>query len=124
MRVCECSLVERGGSWAARSMNQKNRFRGALLGLAVGDALGTTLEFKPPGSFEPISDMVGGGPFGLEPSQWTDDSSMAPVPLFFAAKPEWRFALEANRPRTFSVDLCAFQEGFWPVHLEITRVGI
>jgi ADP-ribosyl-[dinitrogen reductase] hydrolase len=54
-----------------------SRYRGALLGLAAGDALGTTLEFKPPGSFEPITDMVGGGPFGLVPGQWTDDTSMA-----------------------------------------------
>ena len=38
------------------------RYRGSLLGLAVGDALGTTLEFSPPGSFTPIDDMVGGGP--------------------------------------------------------------
>ena len=45
--------------------------------LAAGDALGTTLEFKSPGSFEPIEDMVGGGPFGLQPGQWTDDTSMA-----------------------------------------------
>ena len=42
-----------------------------------GDALGTTLEFKSPGSFEPISDMVGGGVFRLLPGQWTDDTSMA-----------------------------------------------
>jgi ADP-ribosyl-[dinitrogen reductase] hydrolase len=56
---------------------EARRVRGALLGLAVGDALGTTLEFKPPGSFEPIADMVGGGPFGLRPGQWTDDTSMA-----------------------------------------------
>ena len=48
-----------------------------MLGLATGDAIGTTLEFSPPGSFEPIEDMVGGGPFGLEPGQWTDDTSMA-----------------------------------------------
>lgn len=54
-----------------------SRFRGALLGLATGDALGTTLEFKPPGTFEPLSDMVGGGPFGLAPGEWTDDTSMA-----------------------------------------------
>ena len=54
-----------------------DRFRGCLLGLAAGDALGTTLEFKPPGTFEPIDDLVGGGPFGLEPGQWTDDTSMA-----------------------------------------------
>jgi len=58
-------------------MNLLDRYRGAMLGLAAGDALGTTLEFSPPGSFEPITDMVGGGPFGLEPGQWTDDTSMA-----------------------------------------------
>ena len=53
------------------------RCRGCLLGLAVGDAVGTTVEFRPRGSFEPVTDMVGGGPFGLEPGQWTDDTSMA-----------------------------------------------
>jgi len=54
-----------------------SRYRGCLLGLAVGDALGTTLEFQPPGSFEPIIDMLGGGPFHLAPGEWTDDTSMA-----------------------------------------------
>ncbi len=58
-------------------MNQIDLFRGALLGLACGDAVGTTLEFKPRGSFTPITDMVGGGPFHLQPGQWTDDTSMA-----------------------------------------------
>jgi ADP-ribosyl-[dinitrogen reductase] hydrolase len=58
-------------------MNISDRFAGALLGLAAGDALGTTLEFEQPGSFEPINDIVGGGPFNLEPGQWTDDTSMA-----------------------------------------------
>jgi ADP-ribosyl-[dinitrogen reductase] hydrolase len=55
----------------------RDRYVGAVLGLAAGDALGTTLEFRPPGSFTPITDMVGGGPFGLAPGQWTDDTSMA-----------------------------------------------
>ncbi len=55
----------------------RDRYRGALLGLAAGDALGTTLEFRPPGTFTPIDDMVGGGPFHLEPGEWTDDTSMA-----------------------------------------------
>jgi ADP-ribosyl-[dinitrogen reductase] hydrolase len=54
-----------------------DRFRGALLGLAVGDALGTTLEFRPPGTFAPILDMAGGGRFNLKPGEWTDDTSMA-----------------------------------------------
>lgn len=58
-------------------MDLEDRYRGCLLGLAVGDAVGTTLEFKTPGSFDPIADMVGGGPFGLAPGQWTDDTSMA-----------------------------------------------
>lgn len=55
----------------------EERYRGALLGLAAGDALGTTLEFRAPGTFEPITDMVGGGPFDLQPGQWTDDTAMA-----------------------------------------------
>jgi ADP-ribosyl-[dinitrogen reductase] hydrolase len=58
-------------------MDTLSRYRGCLLGLAVGDALGTTLEFSPPGTFAPISDMIGGGPFHLKPGQWTDDTSMA-----------------------------------------------
>jgi ADP-ribosyl-[dinitrogen reductase] hydrolase len=54
-----------------------DRYRGALLGLAVGDAVGTTVEFRPPGTFPPVTDMVGGGPFGLPAGAWTDDTSMA-----------------------------------------------
>ncbi len=55
----------------------RDRYRGALLGLAAGDALGTALEFSRPGSFRPIDDMVGGGPFHLRAGEWTDDTSMA-----------------------------------------------
>jgi ADP-ribosyl-[dinitrogen reductase] hydrolase len=53
-------------------MTAHDRFRGCLLGLATGDALGTAVEFRPRGSFEPLVDMVGGGPFGLRPGQWTE----------------------------------------------------
>jgi ADP-ribosyl-[dinitrogen reductase] hydrolase len=58
-------------------METRSRHRGCLVGLAAGDAVGTTLEFRRPGTFSPLTDMVGGGPFGLEPGQWTDDTSMA-----------------------------------------------
>jgi ADP-ribosyl-[dinitrogen reductase] hydrolase len=53
------------------------RDRSTLLGLALGDALGTTLEFSAPGTFTPLSDLVGGGPFRLPAGAWTDDTSMA-----------------------------------------------
>src|SRR5258707_15207946 len=59
----------------------RERYRGALLGLAAGDALGTTLEFKPPGTFAPLADMIGGGPFHLKPGEWADGTSIA---LFLA----------------------------------------
>ena len=55
----------------------RDRALGALLGLAVGDALGTTLEFAVRDSYEHLTDLVGGGPFGLQPGQWTDDTSLA-----------------------------------------------
>lgn len=58
-------------------MNVESRYRGCLVGLAVGDAVGTTVEFRAPGTFEPVTDMVGGGPFSLEAGEWTDDTSMA-----------------------------------------------
>lgn len=54
-----------------------DRARGALLGLAVGDALGASVEFMTPGSFELVTDMIGGGPHRLQPGEWTDDTSMA-----------------------------------------------
>jgi len=55
----------------------QDKARGCLAGLAVGDAIGTTLEFKPPGTFKPLTDMVGGGHFCLQKGHWTDDTSMA-----------------------------------------------
>lgn len=51
--------------------------RGALLGLAIGDALGAPVEFRPPGSFSPVTCYRSGGPFNLLAGQWTDDTSMA-----------------------------------------------
>jgi len=59
------------------TLSIRDRYLGSLLGLACGDALGSTLEFQPPGTFAPLTDMIGGGPFNLQPGQFTDDCSMA-----------------------------------------------
>lgn len=56
-------------------MQGKNQ--GCLVGLACGDAVGTTVEFMARGSFPPVTDMIGMGPFNLKPGEWTDDTSMA-----------------------------------------------
>ncbi len=58
-------------------MNLVDRFKGCLIGLAIGDAVGTSVEFMPRGSFDPVTDMTGGGFFDLPVGYWTDDTSMA-----------------------------------------------
>ncbi|WP_312893309.1 ADP-ribosylglycohydrolase family protein [Methylobacterium sp. PvR107] len=55
----------------------RDRALGAFIGLAVGNALGTTLEFEVRDAEPPVYDMVGGGPFDLKAGQWTDDTAMA-----------------------------------------------
>jgi len=54
-----------------------DRRRGALIGLAVGDALGAAVEFQPPVSFAPVTGYRNGGPHRLNAGEWTDDTSMA-----------------------------------------------
>ena len=71
------TLMSLPNSLGVLGLSRKQRYRGSLLGLAVGDAVGTTVEFMKPGNFTPVSDMTSGGVFDLEPGQWTDDTSMA-----------------------------------------------
>lgn len=60
---------------AARMLRE--RFHGALFGLAVGDAVAAATQFRRPGSFEPVADLLGGGPFALPRGAWSDDTAMA-----------------------------------------------
>jgi ADP-ribosyl-[dinitrogen reductase] hydrolase len=55
------------------------KMQGSLIGLAVGDALGAPVEFRPYDYLRqhPVTDMQSGGTWGLEAGQWTDDTSMA-----------------------------------------------
>lgn len=64
-RAKRTSSQLRRGSHRVSEQTQIERYRGCLLGLAAGDALGTTVEFESPGTFRPVEDMVGGGKFGL-----------------------------------------------------------
>jgi ADP-ribosyl-[dinitrogen reductase] hydrolase len=60
---------------AARGLRE--RFLGALVGLAVGDAVAAATQYKRPGKFAPVGDLLGGGPFDLPRGGWSDDTAMA-----------------------------------------------
>jgi ADP-ribosylglycohydrolase len=75
----------------------KNRQRGSLVGLAVGDALGAAVEFEPRGTFPEVTDFRAGGPHGLEPGEWTDDTSMALALADSIAEVGWDLNDQAER---------------------------
>lgn len=57
--------------------NNTDFAKGTLLGLAVGDALGTTVEFRRRDTFPLHTEMTGDGAFRVKPGEWTDDTAMA-----------------------------------------------
>lgn len=71
----EDPLMERSTLDAAKQL--RDRFLGALVGLAVGDALAAATQFRKPGTFTAVGDLLGGGPFDLPRGAWSDDTSMA-----------------------------------------------
>jgi ADP-ribosylglycohydrolase len=78
-------------------MNLQDRQRGMLMGLAIGDALGAAVEFMPPGSFPEVTGYLGGGPHGLNPGEWTDDTSMALALADSIGKVGWNINDQATR---------------------------
>lgn len=78
-------------------MTVRDRRRGCFLGLAVGDALGAAVEFQAPGSFEPVCDYRAGGPHGLDPGEWTDDTSLALALADSIADVGWDLDDQADR---------------------------
>jgi ADP-ribosyl-[dinitrogen reductase] hydrolase len=74
-----------------------NHLRGALIGLAVGDALGAAVEFCIPGSFAPVTGYRSGGPHGLKAGEWTDDTSMALALADSIASVGWDLNDQASR---------------------------
>ncbi len=53
------------------------RYHGGVIGLACGDALGASTQYRRPGSFAPLTGFVGGGHWQLPPGAWTDDTAMS-----------------------------------------------
>ncbi len=68
-------LLDPAALAAARALRE--RFLGALLGLAVGDAVAAATQYRRPGTFAPVADLLGGGPFALPRGGWSDDTAMA-----------------------------------------------
>lgn len=64
-------------NFSSESPGRRDRYRGALYGLAIGDALGGPVEFRERGEFSPVTCYRSGGPHSLAPGQWTDDTSLA-----------------------------------------------
>ena len=55
----------------------QQRFTGAMLGLAVGEAVAAATHGLVRGEFAPVAGMSGGGPANLPRGAWGDDSAMA-----------------------------------------------
>ncbi len=92
--------------------------RGALLGLAVGDALGAAVEFRSPGSFEPVTGYRAGGPHGLAPGEWTDDTSMALAMADSMARAGWDLSDQVRRYVAW------WQEGEYSVNGRCFDIGM
>ena len=77
---------ENGPELRPAPMPRTHRVAGAVLGSAVGDALGAPFEFGPPGAYGHRfpsdargvrTEMCGGGGLGWAPGEFTDDTQMA-----------------------------------------------
>jgi ADP-ribosylglycohydrolase len=99
-------------------MKISDQQRGTLIGLAVGDALGAAVEFMAPGSFEPVTDYRAGGPHGLEPGEWTDDTSMALALADSIGEVGWDLDDQARRYCDW------WQEGKYSVNGRCFDIGI
>ncbi|MHB0956893.1 MAG: ADP-ribosylglycohydrolase family protein [Pirellulaceae bacterium] len=98
-------------------MHTTNRKRGTLLGLAVGDALGAAVEFRRPGSFQPVTGYRAEGPHRLDAGQWTDDTSMALALADSIASGGWDLHDQAKRYT------CWWQNGAYSVNGTCFDIG-
>jgi ADP-ribosylglycohydrolase len=95
-----------------------DRQRGTLLGLAIGDALGAAIEFRSSGTFPQVTGYRGGGPHGLAPGEWTDDTSMALALADSIASVGWDLDDQARRY------LAWYEKGWYSVNGRCVDIGI
>ncbi len=101
-------LTDTAGQGKMAVMLLVDRQRGTLFGLAVADALGAAVEFEMPGTFPEVTGYRGGGPHGLAPGEWTDDSSMSLALADSMASVGWDLDDQGRRstPMTKSEIVC------------------
>jgi len=95
-----------------------DRQRGTFLGLAVGDALGAAVEFRRPGTFPPVTGYRSGGPHGLAPGEWSDDTSMALALADSIANVGWDLDDQAQRY------LAWYEKGWYSVNGRCFDIGM
>ena len=100
-------------------LGARARVSGALLGLAIGDALGLPVEFEPRKAREadPIRSMRGGGTWRLEPGSWSDDTALS---LCLAESIVLKGFDPEDSGRRF---LAWLDEGEWSAHGQAIGVG-
>jgi ADP-ribosyl-[dinitrogen reductase] hydrolase len=99
-------------------MTIPDRQRGTLIGLAIADALGAAVEFRPPDSFPAVTGYRGGGPHGLAAGSWTDDTSMALALADSIASAGWDLDDQARRY------LAWYEKGWYSVNGRCFDIGI
>lgn len=76
-QAARLDLARRYSGSGHRSLGRvRDRARGAMLGLATGEAVGATLIGSGRDSYQ-LEEMLGGGRLGLKPGQWAGDTAMA-----------------------------------------------
>jgi ADP-ribosyl-[dinitrogen reductase] hydrolase len=95
-----------------------DRQRGTLFGLAIADALGAAVEFRSPGTFPDVTGFRGGGPHGLAPGEFTDDTSMALALADSIASVGWDLDDQARRY------LAWYEKGWYSVNGRCFDIGI
>ena len=81
-------------------LDYRDRSKGCIIGLAIGDAFGAPVEFMDKGSFPKVEKYLSGGSFGLSKGEWTDDTSQM-LALMVSLHEQKGFVAEDFRDKLF-----------------------